>query len=202
MLAARCWLSSGRPDAAISFSKEVLMSRIGKKPIDIPSGVDVKINGSEVAVKGPKGALIQTLPVEMSITREDNKVLVSRPSDSPTHRSLHGLTRSLINNMVAGVSQGYEKTLEIVGVGYRATKKGQGLEVAAGFSHPVVVDAIPGIEFDVPIPTKIVIKGIDKQLVGETAARVRGIRPPEPYKGKGIKYEGEYIRRKVGKTAK
>ncbi len=178
------------------------MSRIGKKPIDIPSGVDVKIDGSLVAVKGPKGELSQSLPAEMTITKDENKVLVSRPSDSPKHRSLHGLTRSLVNNMVAGVSQGYEKTLEIVGVGYRATKKGQGLEVAAGYSHLIIVDAIPGIEFDVPIPTKILIKGIDKQLVGETAARIRGIRPPEPYKGKGIKYEGEHIRRKVGKTAK
>jgi large subunit ribosomal protein L6 len=178
------------------------MSRIGKKPIDIPTGVDVSINGSDVAVKGPKGELKQSLSPEMKITQEASQVLVARPSDSPIHRSLHGLTRSLINNMVAGVSQGYEKTLEIVGVGYKATKKGQGLEVAAGYSHLVTVEAISGIEFDVPIPTKIVIKGIDKQLVGETAARIRGIRPPEPYKGKGIKYQGEHIRRKVGKTAK
>jgi large subunit ribosomal protein L6 len=178
------------------------MSRIGKQPIDIPSGVEVKISGNELAIKGPKGELSQVLPADMTIVQEDNQILVTRPSDSPMHRSLHGLTRSLANNMVIGVSQGYQKVLEIVGVGYRATQKDASLEIAAGFSHPVIIDPIPGIEFEVPIPTKIVIRGIDKQLVGETAARIRRLRPPEPYKGKGIKYEGEHIRRKVGKTAK
>jgi large subunit ribosomal protein L6 len=178
------------------------MSRIGKQPIDIPSGVEIKLTGNELTVKGPKGELVQSLPAEMTLTHEENQILVARPSDSPQHRSLHGLTRTLANNMVIGVSQGYQKTLEIVGVGYRATAKGQGLDIAAGFSHPVVIDPIPGIEFEVPIPTRIVIRGIDKQLVGETAARIRRLRPPEPYKGKGIKYEGEHIRRKVGKTAK
>lgn len=178
------------------------MSRIGKKPIDIPSGVEVKINGGAVVVKGPKGELSQTVPAEITVTQEENQIMVKRPSDIPKHRSLHGLTRSLVNNMVLGVSQGYAKTLEIVGVGYKATPKGKGIEIAAGFSHPVVIEPITGIDFEVPIPTKIVIRGIDKQLVGETAARIRSLRPPEPYKGKGIKYEGEYIRRKVGKTAK
>lgn len=178
------------------------MSRIGKKPIDIPSGVEVKIEGSKVAVKGPKGELNQSMPAAMTIALEDNRIVVTRPTDSPMHRSLHGLTRTLVSNMVAGVSQGYEKTLEIVGVGYKALKKGEGLEIAAGYSHPVIVDPISGIDFDVPIPTRIIIRGIDKQLVGETAARIRGVRLPEPYKGKGIKYEGEQIKRKVGKTAK
>lgn len=178
------------------------MSRIGKKPIEIPSGVEVKIEGSEVFVKGPKGELTQMLPVAMKIAQEDGTVIVTRPTDSPMHRSLHGLTRTLVSNMVTGVNQGYAKTLEIVGVGYKAIPKGEGLEIAAGFSHPVIIDPIPGIAFQVPIPTRVIISGIDKQLVGETAARIRRLRPPEPYKGKGIKYEGEKIRRKVGKTAK
>ena len=178
------------------------MSRIGKKPIDIPAGVEVKINGNAVVVKGPKGELSQSMPEAMKISHEDSQIIVSRPGDSPTERSLHGLTRSLVNNMVAGVSQGFEKTLEIVGVGYKAVPKGRGLEMAAGFSHPVLIDAVSGIDFEVPIPTKIIIRGIDKQLVGETAAQIRRIRPPEPYKGKGIRYAGEHVRRKAGKTAK
>lgn len=178
------------------------MSRIGKKPIEIPAGVEVKINGNAVVVKGPKGELSQSMPEAMKISHVDSQIIVSRPGDSPTERSLHGLTRSLVNNMVAGVSQGYEKTLEIVGVGYKAVPKGQGLEIAAGFSHPVFIDPVSGIDFEVPIPTKIIIRGIDKQLVGETAAQIRRIRPPEPYKGKGIRYAGEHVRRKAGKTAK
>lgn len=178
------------------------MSRIGKKPIEIPSGVEVEITGHKVITKGPRGELSGVFSPEINIARADNQIVVTRPSDAPTHRSLHGLTRSLINNMVIGVSAGFEKTLEIVGVGYRAAKKGEGLEIAAGYSHPVVVEPVAGINFEVPIPTRIVISGADKQQVGEVAAKIRAVRPPEPYKGKGIKYAGEFIRRKVGKTAK
>jgi large subunit ribosomal protein L6 len=178
------------------------MSRIGRKPIDIPAGVEVEIDGSRVAAKGPKGELSATFVPEIGITREDNQLVITRPSDQPSHRALHGLTRALINNMVTGVNTGFQKTLEIVGVGYRATQKGEGLEIAAGYSHPVTIDAVKGIKFEVPIPTRIIISGIDKQAVGEVAAKIRAIRPPEPYKGKGIKYAGEHIRRKVGKTAK
>jgi large subunit ribosomal protein L6 len=178
------------------------MSRIGRKPIDIPAGVEVEIDGSRVAAKGPKGELSATFVPEIGITREDNQLVITRPSDQPSHRALHGLTRALINNMVTGVNTGFQKTLEIVGVGYRATQKGEGLEIAAGYSHPVTIDAVKGIQFEVPIPTRIIISGIDKQAVGEVAAKIRAIRPPEPYKGKGIKYAGEHIRRKVGKTAK
>ena len=177
------------------------MSRIGKKPVDIPAGVDVQIDGDRVTAKGPKGELSATFSRAIAIERVDNQVIVTRPSDEPVHRSLHGLTRSLINNMVVGVSAGFTKTLEIVGVGYRAAKKGEGIEIAAGFSHPVTVSPIKGIDFDVPIPTRIIVSGADKQLVGEIAANIRKIRPPEPYKGKGIKYQDERIRRKVGKTA-
>ncbi len=178
------------------------MSRVGLKPVDIPSGVEVKIEKNSVITKGPKGELSQEFQEEMMIERVEDQILVKRPSDEPFYRALHGLTRSLINNMVVGVHQGFEKTLEIVGVGYRAQMKGKNLEVQAGYSHPVVVEAITGIEFEVPIPTKIVIRGADKQQVGEVAANIRSIRRPEPYKGKGIKYEGEHVRRKVGKTAK
>lgn len=178
------------------------MSRIGLKPINIPGGVDVRIENNSVTAKGPNGELSQNFSADMIIEMAENQIMVKRPTDQPIHRSLHGLTRSLIDNMVVGVSRGFQKTLEIVGVGYRAQKKGNGLEIALGFSHPVIIDEIKGIEFDVPIPTKIIIKGADKQQVGEVAAKIRSLRKPEPYKGKGIKYENEHIRRKVGKTAK
>ena len=178
------------------------MSRIGKQPITIPTGVDVRVDGSRVAVKGPRGSLEQSFNPEMRILLDDGTVRVERPSDERTHRSLHGLTRTLIANMVEGVTNGFEKRLEIVGVGYRATLKGTDLEVAAGYSHPVPFRAPDGIEFEVPAPTRIVVRGIDKQLVGEVAAQIRKIRKPEPYKGKGIRYEGEYVRKKAGKAAK
>jgi len=178
------------------------MSRIGRKPIVIPAGVDVQIDGKQVTAKGPNGELRGVFADVIGIERVDNEILVTRPTDEPVHRSLHGLTRSLINNMVLGVSTGFNKTLEIVGVGYRAVKKGEGLEIAAGYSHPVMIDAVEGINFEVPIPTRIVVSGADKQMVGEVAAKIRSVRKPEPYKGKGIKYQGEKIRRKVGKTAK
>jgi large subunit ribosomal protein L6 len=178
------------------------MSRIGKQPIAVPSDVEVSVDGSRVAVKGPKGQLEQSFHPDMRILLEDGTIRVERPSDERDHRSLHGLTRSLIANMVEGVTNGYEKRLEIVGVGYRATMKGSDLELALGFSHPVPVQAPPGIEFELPAPTRIVVRGIDKQLVGEVAANIRKIRKPEPYKGKGIRYEGEYVRKKAGKAAK
>ncbi len=178
------------------------MSRIGKQPIPVPSGVEVRIEGSSVSVKGPKGELSASFNEDMKIELEDGVITVSRPSDERTHRSLHGLTRSLIANMVTGVSEGFSKNLEIVGVGYRAQLKGSDLELALGFSHPVVVKAEPGITFEVPAPTKITVSGIDKQRVGQVASEIRDFRPPEPYKGKGVRYEGEYVRRKLGKTAK
>jgi large subunit ribosomal protein L6 len=178
------------------------VSRIGKQPIAIPSGVEIQLDGSRVAVKGPRGALEQSFSPEMRIVMEDGTLRVERPSDERTHRSLHGLTRTLIANMVEGVTNGFEKRLEIVGVGYRAALKGAHLEIAAGYSHPVPFRAPDGIEFEVPAPTRIVVRGIDKQLVGEVAAEIRKIRKPEPYKGKGIRYEGEYVRKKAGKAAK
>ncbi len=178
------------------------MSRIGKQPIPVPPGVEVSIDGQSVKVKGPKGELSGTYDQDMKITLEDGQITVERPSDERGHRSLHGLTRSLIANMVAGVSEGFSKNLEIVGVGYRAQMKGSDLEMALGFSHSVLVKAEPGITFEVPVPTKITVSGIDKQRVGQVAAEIRGWRPPEPYKGKGVRYEGEYVRRKLGKTAK
>lgn len=178
------------------------MSRIGKQPIPVPSGVEVKIDGSTVTVKGPKGELSQTFSEEMTVTLENGELIVARPSDERTHRALHGLTRSLIANMVTGVSQGFFKNLEIVGVGYRAALKGTDLEMQLGFSHPVLVTAEPGITFEVPAPTKITVSGIDKQRVGQVAAEVRRWRPPEPYKGKGVRYQGEHVRRKLGKAAK
>jgi len=178
------------------------VSRIGKQPIPVPSGVEVKIDGSTVSVKGPKGELSGTYSDLLSISMEDGSILVSRPDDSREARSLHGLTRTLISNMVVGVSEGYAKNLEIVGVGYRATMKGSDLELALGFSHPVVVVPEPGITFEVPAPTKITVRGIDKQRVGQVAADIRKWRKPEPYKGKGVRYEGEYVRRKLGKAAK
>ena len=177
------------------------MSRIGKMPIVVPSGVEVKIDGSTVTVKGPKGELKETYHEDMKISMSDEGVVVERPSDEREHRSLHGLTRSLIANMVIGVSEGYEKSLEIVGVGYRAVLKGKDLEMQLGFSHPVLVEAEEGITFEVPAATKVIVRGIDKQRVGQVAAEIRAWRKPEPYKGKGVRYEGEHVRRKVGKTA-
>ena len=178
------------------------MSRIGKQPIPVPSGVEVKIDGSTVTVTGPKGTLTQTFNDEMILKLEDGVLTVARPSDERNHRSLHGLTRTLLSNMVAGVSEGFSKNLEIVGVGYRAELKGSDIQLALGFSHSVLVKAEPGITFEVPAPTRITVRGIDKQRVGQVAAEIRSWRPPEPYKGKGVRYEGEHVRRKLGKTAK
>ena len=178
------------------------MSRIGRAPIDIPGGVEVKIDGSEVSVKGPRGSLTARFSPEMEIVQEDGRVLVRRPTDQGYHRSLHGLTRTLIANMVHGVTQGFTRELEINGVGYRAQLKGRDLELAVGYSHPVLImPADANTSFEVPKPTQILINGIDKQVVGQMAAKIRSIRPPEPYKGKGIKYVEEHIRRKVGKRA-
>jgi large subunit ribosomal protein L6 len=176
------------------------VSRIGKKPISLPAGVKVTVDGNTVTVQGPKGTLTQALPEEITITQEDNQILVQRANDDKQQRSFHGLSRALIANMVEGVTNGFEKKLELVGVGYRAQMQGKKLVISIGFSHPVEVDAPEGIEFEVPAPTRITIKGIDKQLVGNTAAHIRAIRKPEPYKGKGIKYENEFIRRKAGKA--
>jgi large subunit ribosomal protein L6 len=178
------------------------MSRIGKQPITVPTGVDVTIDGTHVAVKGPRGSLERDLHPEMRVLLEDGSIRVERPSDERLHRALHGLTRTLVANMVEGVTNGYEKRLEIVGVGYRAALKDSDLELALGFSHAVEVAAPPGIEFEVPAPNRIVVRGIDKQLVGQVAANIRKIRKPEPYKGKGVRYEGEYVRKKAGKAAK
>ena len=178
------------------------MSRIGKQPIEIPSGVEVDVEGQHVRVKGPRGTLEGDFHPEISIVREDGTIKVERPSDEGFHRSLHGLTRTLIANMVEGVTKGFEKRLEIVGVGYRAAMKGDDIELALGFSHPVNVTAPEGIEFEVPSPTKITVRGNDKQAVGEVAANIRKLRKPEPYKGKGIRYEGEIVKRKAGKAAK
>lgn len=176
------------------------MSRIGKMPIDIPSGVDVKIDGAVVTVKGPKGTLTKELHKDMIIKNEAGKITVTRPSDSKIHRSLHGLTRTLVNNMVEGVTKGFEKALDINGVGYRAQKSGKKLVLTLGYSHPVEMDEPAGITVDVPAPNKIIVKGADKQAVGEFAAKIRAKREPEVYKGKGIKYETEVIRRKEGKA--
>jgi large subunit ribosomal protein L6 len=178
------------------------VSRIGKQPIPVPSGVEVKIEGSTVTVTGPKGSLVQTFNEDMTVALEEGVLSVSRPSDERHHRSLHGLTRTLLSNMVVGVSEGFHKNLEIVGVGYRAELKGSDIQLALGFSHPVLVKAPDGITFEVPAPTKITVRGIDKQRVGQVAAEIRKWRKPEPYKGKGVRYEGEHVRRKLGKTAK
>ena len=177
------------------------MSRIGRKPVPVPEAVTVEIAPGNIAVKGPKGELTQAYSQEMSVKQEEGAVTVERPTDRGEHRALHGLTRSLIANMVAGVTEGFEKRLEIQGVGYRAQLKGKNLELALGFSHPVSIEAPEGIEFEVPQPTEIVVRGIDKQLVGQVAADIRKRRPPEPYKGKGIRYQGEQVLRKVGKRA-
>jgi large subunit ribosomal protein L6 len=178
------------------------VSRIGKQPIPVPSGVEVKIDGSTVTVTGPKGTLTQTFQPAMGLSLEDGVLAVTRPNDERANRSLHGLTRTLLSNMVTGVSEGFHKNLEIVGVGYRAELKGKDIQLALGFSHPVLITAEPGITLEVTAPTRITVRGIDKQRVGQVAAEIRGWRPPEPYKGKGIRYEGEYVRRKLGKTAK
>ena len=178
------------------------MSRIGRKPITVPAGVDVKIDGSTVTLKGPKGTLTNTFSKEISIKQEGTEIIVERPSESKTHKSLHGLTRTLINNMVEGVTNGYAKSLDIEGVGYRAQKQGKNLVMNLGYSHQVIVPETDGITIDVPAPNKIVINGIDKQKVGQFAAEVREKRPPEPYKGKGIRYTGERIIRKEGKAGK
>ncbi|MBD1372348.1 50S ribosomal protein L6 [Hazenella sp. IB182357] len=178
------------------------MSRIGKKPIAVPAGVEVKIEGSNVTVKGPKGTLSREFHSDIAIKLEENHVIVERPSDHRAHRSLHGTTASLIANMVEGVTNGYAKTLELVGVGYRAKQKGSGLELSLGYSHPVNIDAVEGITFEVPSTTQIIVRGIDKEIVGQEAAKIRAHREPEPYKGKGIRYSDERVRRKEGKTGK
>lgn len=176
------------------------MSRIGNQPIAIPSGVDITLDGHTLTVKGPKGTLSHKLPESMQVEVAADEVKVTRPSDDKEHKSLHGLTRSLINNMVIGVTEGYSKTLEIVGVGYRAAMKGKNLNLTLGFSHPVIMEPPAGIEFETPEPTKIIVKGADKEVVGQVAAEIRDWRKPEPYKGKGVRYEGEHVRRKAGKT--
>jgi large subunit ribosomal protein L6 len=177
------------------------MSRIGRQPIPVPANVNIAIDPGRVMVNGPLGELTQQVPVRMTVERRDDELVVTRPTDRGEDRALHGLTRSLIANMVEGVTKGFEKKLEIQGVGYRAALKGTSLELNVGYSHPVVIDPPQGITFEVPVPTQIFVKGVDKQQVGEIAAEIRKVRPPEPYKGKGIRYEGEYVRRKVGKRA-
>ena len=178
------------------------MSRIGKVPIAIPKGVEIKIDGNRVMVKGPKGQLEREVHADITVKQEDGELRVTRPSDQPRHRALHGLTRALLFNMVAGVTEGYSKTLELHGVGYRVQMQGKDLTLALGYSHPVNVPAPEGIEFEVDGTTKIIIRGINKQAVGQIAADVRKLKPPEPYKGKGIRYQGEHVRRKAGKTGK
>jgi large subunit ribosomal protein L6 len=177
------------------------MSRIGKKPIEVPAGVIVSVDPGRVTVSGPKGELRQVVPQRMKIEEEDGTILVTRPTERGEDRALHGLTRTLIANMVEGVTNGFEKRLEIQGVGYRATLAGTDLDLQVGYSHSVKIEPRQGIEFEVPIPTQVIVRGIDKQAVGQTAAEIRKVRPPEPYKGKGIRYEGEHVRRKVGKRA-
>jgi large subunit ribosomal protein L6 len=177
------------------------MSRIGKKPIEVPAGVLVSVDPGRVTVSGPKGELRQAVPTRMQIAQENGTITVTRPTERGEDRALHGLTRTLIANMVEGVTNGFEKRLEIQGVGYRAIMQGTDLELQVGYSHPVRIKPREGVSFEVPIPTQVVVRGIDKQLVGQTAAEIRKVRPPEPYKGKGIRYEGEFVRRKVGKRA-
>jgi large subunit ribosomal protein L6 len=177
------------------------MSRIGRAPITLPAGVEIDVAPGRVGVKGPRGALEQAVPHEMTVSVAEGVVTVTRPTDRGPHRSLHGLTRTLVANMVEGVTNGYEKRLQIQGVGYRAALRGPAIELLLGFSHPVVVEPPEGIEFEIPTPTQVIVRGIDKQSVGQVAADIRRLRPPEPYKGKGIRYEGEIVRRKVGKRA-
>ncbi|MEL7623947.1 MAG: 50S ribosomal protein L6 [Clostridiales bacterium] len=178
------------------------MSRIGKLPIPVPAGVDVKIEGNNITVKGPKGTLSREFPKEISVVLEDGKITVSRPNDEKQNRAYHGLIRTLVNNMVVGVSNGFEKSLDMVGVGYKAQMQGTKLVLAIGYSHPVEVEPAPGLSIEVPGPTKILVKGADKQAVGQLAADIRKIRLPEPYKGKGIRYSDEVVRTKAGKTGK
>lgn len=178
------------------------MSRIGKKPIEIPAGVTITINGDVVTVKGPKGELTRSFNSDIEIKVEENVINLSRPSESKEHRSIHGTTRSLLANMVEGVSKGFEKSLELIGVGYRAQKQGKKLVLNVGYSHPVEFEPEEGVEVEVPSNTKVIVKGINKERVGALAANIRQVRPPEPYKGKGIRYEGEVVRRKEGKTGK
>jgi large subunit ribosomal protein L6 len=178
------------------------MSRIGKKPIEIPTGVTITINGDVVTVKGPKGELTRSFNSDIEIKVEENVINLSRPSESKEHRSIHGTTRSLLANMVEGVSKGFEKSLELIGVGYRAQKQGKKLVLSVGYSHPVEFEPEEGVEVEVPSNTKVIVKGINKERVGALAANIRQVRPPEPYKGKGIRYEGEIVRRKEGKTGK
>ncbi|HOL16803.1 MAG TPA: 50S ribosomal protein L6 [Bacillota bacterium] len=178
------------------------MSRTGRKPISVPPGVQVQLDGHIITVKGPKGELSRQLPPEISVEQEEGMLLVKRTSDSPRHRAMHGLTRTLIDNMIVGVTEGFSRTLELVGVGYRAAKQGNNLVLNIGFSHPVVFEPEQNMEIEVPSNTKIIIKGIDKQQVGNFAAVIRKVYPPEPYKGKGIRYENEMVRRKVGKAGK
>jgi large subunit ribosomal protein L6 len=177
------------------------MSRIGRKPIPVPAGVTVAIEPESVRVNGPKGELVERVHRDITVEQNEDVLIVTRPTDRGEHRAMHGLYRSLVANMVIGVTEGYAKTLEIQGVGYRAALKGRDLELALGYSHPVSIKAPDGIDFEVPQPTRVIVRGIDKQLVGEIAANIRKQRPPEPYKGKGIRYEGEYVARKVGKRA-
>ena len=179
------------------------MSRVGKSPIPVPSGVDVAIEGAHISVKGPKGTLERDIPGAITVRQDGEELLVERPDDERRNRAMHGLVRSLINNMVLGVTQGFRKELEIVGVGYRATAKGPGaMELALGFSHPVNITAPDGVTFEVPAPNRIVVSGIDKESVGQVAADIRAWRKPEPYKGKGVRYAGEYVQRKAGKAGK
>ncbi len=178
------------------------MSRIGRLPITVPSGVDVTIDGRNVTVKGPKGTLSRSLHPDITVSREDGTLVVTRPTEQKTHKQLHGLTRTLVNNMVVGVTDGYRKGLEITGVGYRATLNGKKLTLNLGYSHPIEIDPPDGISFEVENPTRLAVVGIDKELVGQIAAKVRATRKPEPYKGKGVRYAGEYIRRKAGKAGK
>jgi large subunit ribosomal protein L6 len=178
------------------------MSRIGRLPITVPSGVDVTIDGRTLTVKGPKGSLTRELHPDMTVAREDDRLVVTRPTEQKTHKQLHGLTRTLVNNMVVGVTDGYRKSLEITGVGYRAAKVGEKLQLNLGYSHPIEIAPPTGISFEVENPTHLAVLGIDKELVGQVAAQVRSTRKPEPYKGKGVRYAGEYIRRKAGKAGK
>ena len=178
------------------------MSRIGRLPIAVPSGVDVTIDGRTLTVKGPKGTLTRELHPDMAVAREDDRLVVTRPTEQKTHKQLHGLTRTLVNNMVVGVTDGYRKSLEITGVGYRAAKVGEKLQLNLGYSHPIEIAPPQGISFEVENPTHLAVVGIDKELVGQIAAQVRSTRKPEPYKGKGVRYAGEYIRRKAGKAGK
>ena len=201
---ARSCASSGKPVENLTiFNRERKkhMSRIGKRPIELPTGVSVAIDPGRVAVTGPLGSLQQQIPVRMEVAEDDGTVTVTRPTERGEDRALHGLTRTLIANMVEGVTKGFEKRLEIQGVGYRAALKGSDLELNVGYSHTVTIKPRTGVTFEVPTPTQVVVKGTDKQAVGQTAAEIRKVRPPEPYKGKGIRYEGEYVRRKVGKRA-